>query len=53
MGHQLECWCTGSMLYHVYMSTWIEAYMYSDLGCHNNGKDFPTHSPSQNIPSID
>ena len=21
-----------------------EAYMYSDLSCHNNGKDFPTHS---------
>ena len=23
----------------------FEAYMYNDLGCHNNGKDSPTHSP--------
>ena len=40
--HQLEFWrevacCT---MYQV------EAYVYSDLSCHNNGKDFPTHSPS-------
>ena len=31
----------------------LEAGVYNDLGCHNNGKDLPTHSPSQSIPSID
>ena len=31
----------------------LEAHLYNDLGCHNNGKDFPTHSPSQSILSID
>ena len=30
-----------------------EAYVYSDLGCYNNAKDFPTHSPFQSILSID
>ena len=31
----------------------LKVYMYSDLGCQNNSKDFPTQAPSQNIPSID
>ena len=31
----------------------LKGYMYSDLGCKNNGKDFPTQAPSHNIPCID
>ena len=31
----------------------FEGHVYNDLGCHNNGKDFPTHYPSQSILSVD
>ena len=43
-------WNVGVQVTHCTMCQY-EAYVYSDLGCQNNAKDFPTQAPSQNIPT--